>query len=458
MKCPKCQAECRGFQIEPNLTVDACRNCRGFWFDKGELGNICKTDIDLPFNENLSNGKQTTRSCTKCFNGQLVEIEYLPGTELQLDVCQGCFGIWLDLNELGQVKQLAKTSTAKTTVTNQFQPPKWYYADNNNPVGPISLAEIMPVIASKGLETLVFKEGLKDWAAASTFAEFKLESPKIDGKHGIGNQTSDTPQYFKADGIIDYKIHGEGIQFVEMELDPGEIVISEPGALMYMSAGIQMDTLFGDPAKENEGIMGKMFSAGKRMLAGESIFISTYHNSGVIKETVAFAAPYPGQIIPFELEKYGSEIICQSRAFLCAARGVQIEIAFQKRIMTGLFGGEGFIMQRLTGTGVAMLHAGGTIVQKTLGPNEKIRVDTGCLVALTPSVKYEVELVKGIKNVFFGGEGLFLATLKGPGDIWLQSMPITKLVQQLNRISNTKGSVDNGSSTLVSTIGNLMNG
>ena len=231
----------------------------------------------------------------------------------------------------------------------------------------------------------------------------------------------------KRSDVIDYEIFGEEMQFVEVTLDPGEMVIAEAGSMMYMSAGIKMETVLGDPSQQNQGFFGKMLSAGKRMLTGESLFMTTFTAASQRREEVAFASPYPGKIVPLHLDQLGGEIICQKDSFLCGARGVQVSIAFQKKIGVALFGGEGFIMQRLTGDGIALVHAGGTLVEKILAPGEVIKLDTGCLVALQPSVNYDIGFTGGIKNTLFGGEGLFLATLTGPGKVWLQSLPFSRL-------------------------------
>ena len=241
------------------------------------------------------------------------------------------------------------------------------------------------------------------------------------------------------------------MQFVEITLDPDEVVIAEAGAMMYMTDGIEMQTVFGDPSK-NQGFFGKLFDAGKRMITGESLFLTTFGATGNKRETVAFAAPYPGKIIPMHLDELGEELICQKDAFLCAARGVQIGIAFQKKILTGLFGGEGFILQRLTGDGIAFVHAGGTIHRRELAAGETLRLDTGCLVALQPSVDYDIQMVRGIKNAIFGGEGLFLATLKGPGTIWVQSLPFTRLA---GRILANIGPRGKGEGSVIGGLSNL---
>ena len=230
---------------------------------------------------------------------------------------------------------------------------------------------------------------------------------------------------------IDYQIVGDDLQYVEITLDPGEMVIAEAGAMMYMSPAIVMETVFGDPSKKSQGFWSKIASAGKRMITGESLFMTTFTNSGSRREVVGFAAPYPGKILPMHLDAMGGELICQKDAFLCGARGVQVSIAFQKKIGVGLFGGEGFIMQRLTGDGIVMVHASGAMLMRELGPGEVLKVDTGCLVALLPSVQYDIQFVGGVKNTLFGGEGLFLATVTGPGKVWLQSLPFSRLAGRI---------------------------
>jgi uncharacterized protein (TIGR00266 family) len=245
--------------------------------------------------------------------------------------------------------------------------------------------------------------------------------------------------------VIDYEIYGSEMQFAEVTLDPGEMVIAEAGAMMYMTNGIKMETMFGDPSQQNQGFFDKVLTAGKRMLTGESLFMTTFSNSGATRQVVAFASPYPGKIIPFHLDQLGGEMICQKDAFLCGARGVQISIAFQKKVGVALFGGEGFIMQRLIGDGIVLIHAGGTLLEKTLAVGEIIKLDTGCLVALQPSINYDIGFVGGIKNTLFGGEGLFLATLTGPGKVWMQSLPFSRLAGRVLANAGSKGSKDEGS-------------
>lgn len=229
---------------------------------------------------------------------------------------------------------------------------------------------------------------------------------------------------------IDFQIHGDDMQFVEIELDPNETTIAEAGALMMMEDGIDMETIFGDGSAD-QGFMGKLFGAGKRLLTGESLFMTAFTNTGMGKKHVSFAAPYPGKIIPMDLSELGGKIICQKDAFLCAAKGVSVGIDFKRKLGTGFFGGEGFIMEKLEGDGLAFIHAGGTMKAVELGHGERLRVDTGCLVAMTQHVHYDIQFVKGVKTALFGGEGLFFATLEGPGTVWIQSLPFSRLASRV---------------------------
>ena len=231
--------------------------------------------------------------------------------------------------------------------------------------------------------------------------------------------------------VVDYKVYGAEMQFVEIELDPAEAAVGEAGSMFYMEDGITMETIFGDGSAQQSGFLGKLVGAGKRLLTGESLFTTVYTNGGREKRKVAFGAPYPGKIVPIDLSKVGGTFICQKDAFLCAAKGVALGIAFQKKLGAGFFGGEGFIMQKLDGDGMAFLHAGGTMHQRNLKPGEVLRVDTGCLVGLQTSVDYDIEYVGGIKTALFGGEGLFFATLRGPGAVILQSLPFSRLASRI---------------------------
>ena len=258
---------------------------------------------------------------------------------------------------------------------------------------------------------------------------------------------------------IEYKIYGDDMQYVEVELDPNEATIAEAGGMMFMEDGIEMETIFGDGSRQQKsGFMGALMGAGKRLLTGESLFMTVFLNRSTHKRKVAFGAPYPGKIIPVHLKDIGGVLIAQKDSFLAAAKGVSIGIAFQKKLGVGLFGGEGFIMQRLEGDGWAFVHAGGTLTERTLAPGEMLRVDTGCIVALQPTVNYDIQYVGKIKTAFFGGEGLFFASLTGPGKVWLQSLPLSRLA---NRIVSavpgiTRGGREEGS--LLGGLGGLLDG
>jgi len=259
----------------------------------------------------------------------------------------------------------------------------------------------------------------------------------------------------KSNHEIDFEIKGSEMQCVEIELDPQETVIAEPGAFMYMDGGIEMTTIFGDGSKQNNSILDKLFGAGKRLLTGESMFMTAYTHTSFGKAIVAFASPYPGKIIPLDLSQYGGKIICQKDAFLCAAKGVAVGIEFQRKLGTGLFGGEGFIMQKLEGDGMAFCHAGGHIVKKTVKPGETLRVDTGCIVAYTKDIDYDIQYVGGVKNMIFGGEGVFFATLKGPGEVWLQTLPISRLASRVLAFSRGQRKEEG---SILGGLGNLLDG
>ncbi|MDE3234588.1 MAG: TIGR00266 family protein [Bacteroidota bacterium] len=254
---------------------------------------------------------------------------------------------------------------------------------------------------------------------------------------------------------IDYRIFGEEMQYVEVELDPTETAIAEPGAFMMMEDGIAMETIFGDGSQQTGGLLGKLLNAGKRVLAGENLFVTAFTNVSSGKRHVSFASPYPGKIIPLNLQQLGNRIICQKDAFLCAAKGVSIGIEFQKKLGTGLFGGEGFIMEKLEGDGMAFMHASGYVQQRELQPGELLKIDTGCIVGFTAGVDYDIQFVGGIKNTLFGGEGVFFATLRGPGIVWIQSLPISRLAGRILQYATVQrreeGSVLGG-------LGNLLDG
>src|SRR5688572_5255257 len=260
----------------------------------------------------------------------------------------------------------------------------------------------------------------------------------------------------KTNHEIDYRIYGEEMQYVEVELDPNETAVAESGAFMMMDDGIQMQTMFGDGSQPQQGILGKLMSAGKRILTGESLFMTAFTNVGQGKKRVSFASPYPGKIIPLDLSKYEGKIVAQKDSFLCAAKGVSIGIELQRKLGTGLFGGEGFIMQKLEGDGMAFVHAGGHVFEKILQPGEFLRIDTGCLVAYTRNINYDIQFVGGIKNTIFGGEGLFFATLRGPGKVWIQTLPISRLAGRILQYGGTAGRKEEGS--ILGGLGNMLDG
>jgi uncharacterized protein (TIGR00266 family) len=257
---------------------------------------------------------------------------------------------------------------------------------------------------------------------------------------------------------IDYNIFGEEMQYVEIELDPQESVVAESGSFMMMNDGITMTTILGDGTNQDKGILGKLFSAGKRLLTGESLFMTVFTNAGFGKKHVSFASPYPGKIIPIDLTEFNGKFICQKDAFLCAAQGVSIGIEFSKKLGRGLFGGEGFIMQKLEGDGMAFVHAGGTMSKKVLQSGEILRVDTGCIVGFTQTVDYDIEFVGGIKNSIFGGEGLFFAKLQGPGIVYIQSLPFSRLAGRVLAMAPQTGKGDRGEGSILGGIGDLLDG
>ena len=256
---------------------------------------------------------------------------------------------------------------------------------------------------------------------------------------------------------VDYKIIGDDMQVVEVELDSGETVIAEAGAMNYMDDGITFEAKMGDGSKPGEGVLGKLMNAGKRALTGESIFMTHFTNTGPEKKMVAFAAPYPGKITPINMAKTGNELFCQKDAFLCAALGTEIGIAFNKRLGAGFFGGEGFILQRLRGDGMVFIHVGGTVVKKTL-KNETLRVDTGCLAAFTSGISYDIQSAGSLKSMFFGGEGLFLTTLSGTGIVLLQSLPFSRMADRILQHAPTAGGSRKGEGSILGSLGDLIDG
>ncbi|GMR24587.1 MAG: TIGR00266 family protein [Acidobacteriota bacterium] len=331
---------------------------------------------------------------------------------------------------------------------------EWHVARGNESIGPLSIAELRSGFRSGQYtpDALVFKQGMSGWTAASQVAEL---ATLVDGG-ASGAPPLPPPSSGKHSHEVDYKIVGEEMQFIEVELDPGEGAIAEAGAMMYMTSGIQMNTIFGDGSGQGGGgLMDQLLGAGKRVLTGESLFITEFMNQGSGKQHVAFASPYPGKIMAVDLSKRGGKLIAQKDAFLCAAKGVAISIAFQKKIGVALFGGEGFIMQSLEGDGLAFLHAGGTIIERELAAGEHLRVDTGCLVALDPSVTYDIQFVGGIKSAIFGGEGFFFASLAGPGTVWLQSLPFSRLAGRIWKAAPQTGGGGKGEGSVLDHLGGI---
>ncbi len=333
---------------------------------------------------------------------------------------------------------------------------QWYLSYHGQQMGPLDHAAAIAQ-ASKDPSGHCWRQGFPEWIPISACTELRAESapgaltaPPPLARAMAAGARSDS---------VDYRIFGEDMQFVEIELDPGESAVAEAGSMMYKDAAIRMETVFGDgsQASSGGGFMDKLVGAGKRLVTGEGLFTTVFSHGGSGKAKVAFAAPYPGTIVPMTLSNYGGSIIAQKDSFLCAARGVSIGIFFQKKMMTALFGGEGFIMQKLEGDGLVFIHAGGTIVERELRPGERLDVDTGCIVAMTTTVNFDVQPVGGVKSMLFGGEGVFLATLTGPGKIWLQSLPFSRLAGRMLSAAYQKGgSRDEGS--VLGGLGGILSG
>ena len=257
---------------------------------------------------------------------------------------------------------------------------------------------------------------------------------------------------------IDYQIYGEEMQYVEIELDPQEIVIAEAGSFMMMDNNIQMETIFGDGSQQDNGLFGKLLNAGKRVLTGESLFMTAFINQNNTKGKVSFASPYPGKILPIDLTQFQGKFICQKSSFLCAAKGVSVGIEFSKKLGRGFFGGEGFIMQKIEGDGMAFVHSGGTLAKKELAAGEVLKVDTGCIVGFTKDIDYDIEFIGGIKNSIFGGEGLFYASLRGPGTVYVQSLPFSRLADRIIASAPNAGGNSREEGSVLGGLGSLLNG
>lgn len=333
---------------------------------------------------------------------------------------------------------------------------QWYLSYNGKQVGPLDQAAALAQ-AARDPNGFCWRQGFAEWIPIASCAELRAESAA--GNMPVPMPAPPTASAQRADQI-DYRIYGEDMQFVEIELDPGESAVAEAGTLMYKDATVSMETVFGDGSTSSGsgGFMDKLVGAGKRLITGESLFTTVFsHAGGSGKAKVAFAAPYPGTIVPMTLSNYGGKIICQKDSFLCAARGVTIGLFFQKKIMTALFGGEGFIMQKLEGDGLVFVHAGGTIVERELAAGERLDVDTGCVVAMTASVNFDLQTVGSVKSALFGGEGVFLATLTGPGKVWIQSLPFSRLAGRMFSAAYQRGGgKDEGS--VLGGLGGLISG
>src|SRR5688572_5343952 len=331
---------------------------------------------------------------------------------------------------------------------------QWYMAIGGHQVGPVTQDEIIANLrnGSTDVETLVFTAGMANWQKIKDVAAF---APFVaGGSDAAGIPPPAAPGRRAHD--IDFVIHGNEMQFVEVELDPGEAAIAEAGVMMYMTNGIELETIFGDGSKQQSGgVLDALWGAGKRILTGESLSMTVFTNKGGGKHRVAFGAPYPGKIIAMDLKSLGGQLICQKDSFLCAARGVAIGIAFQRKIGVGLFGGEGFIMQKLEGDGLCFVHAGGTIHHLDLAAGESLRVDTGCLVALQPSVTYDIQFVGKIKTALFGGEGIFFAALQGPGRVWLQSLPLSRMADRIYKAAPRTGGHRKEEGSILDRVGGL---
>ncbi len=329
---------------------------------------------------------------------------------------------------------------------------QWYLSYDGNTTGPFDQSQASAQ-ARKNPDGFAWRDGFAEWVPISQLAELAAGAPP----------RTPAPPVPRAGGgradEIDYKVFGTEMQFVEIELDPGESAVAEAGAMMYKDGRVEMNTVFGDASRPSGGgFMDKLLGAGKRLLTGESLFMTVFTHTGQGKAHVAFGAPYPGNIIPVPLDKVGGTLVCQKDSFLCAAKGVSIGVFFQRKILTGLFGGEGFVMQKLEGDGMVFMHAGGTVVDRTLKAGEVLHVDTGCLVAMEPGVQFDIQQAGGIKSALFGGEGLFFATLQGPGRVWLQSLPFSRLAGRMLQAAPQTGGTRKGEGSILGALGDMIDG
>jgi uncharacterized protein (TIGR00266 family) len=330
---------------------------------------------------------------------------------------------------------------------------QWYMAIGGHQVGPVSEDDVITNLRNGTIDdaTLVFTAGMGGWTPLKdvpAFAAHRAAGAAVPPPIVPGRRAHE----------IDFRIVGTEMQFVEVELDPGESAVAEAGSMMYMTPGIDMETVFGDGSQQKTGVMNALLGAGKRLITGESLFMTVFTNQAPGKQQVSFAAPYPGKILAMDLKQLGGHLVCQKDSFLCAAKGVSIGIAFQRKIGAGLFGGEGFIMQKLEGDGLCFVHAGGTVHPLDLQPGQTLRVDTGCLVALQPSVNYDIQYVGKVKTALFGGEGLFFATLTGPGRVWLQSLPFSRMADRIYKAAPAAGGRRVGEGSILGGLGGLLDG
>ena len=335
---------------------------------------------------------------------------------------------------------------------------QWYMAIGGHQVGPVSQDDVVASLRNGTIDgsSLVYRSGLQNWTPLKDVPEL---AAFLAGAASPGPAGSPPTVPGRRAHEIDFRIFGTEMQFVEVELDPGESAVAEAGSMMYMTSGVQMETIFGDGSQQQgSGVVNALLGAGKRLLTGESLFMTIFTNQSGAKQQVAFGAPYAGKILAMDLKQLGGQLICQKDSFLCAARGVSVGIAFQRRIGVGLFGGEGFIMQRLDGDGLCFVHAGGTLHPVDLAAGQVLRVDTGCIVALQPTVGYDIQFVGKVKTALFGGEGLFFATLTGPGRAWLQSLPLSRLADRIYKAAPAAGGRRVGEGSILGGLGGLLDG
>jgi uncharacterized protein (TIGR00266 family) len=333
----------------------------------------------------------------------------------------------------------------------------WYLAVAGQAQGPMGREDIINKLRSGSVNknTMAYSDGVTDsWTPLSNVTDFSDElgnsafMPPLPVGRGAPSSADE----------VDFCVFGDDLQFVEVELDPGESVVAEAGAMMYMDSSIEMETIFGDGSQEQTGLWGKIAGAGKRLLTGESLFMTVFTHKGSGKAKVAFGGPFPGKIIAIDLRDVNGKLVCQKDSFLCGAKGVSVGIELQKKLGMGFFGGEGFIMQKLEGDGLVFCHAGGSIYTRELAQGEVIKVDTGCIVAYQSGVQCDIEMVKGIKNAVFGGEGLFLATMRGPGRIWLQSLPFSRLAGRILESAPKSGKKSQGEGSVLGGVFNALSG